>query len=46
MVKAESDWFLLEIEWVMLKLARWELLPISLDFAVEAEKGTALVQNC
>lgn len=31
-VKAESDFLLLELEWVivMLKLARWELLPISL----------------
>lgn len=31
-VKAESDFLLLEFQWVivMLKLARWELLPISL----------------
>lgn len=40
MVKTESDWILLDIEWVILKLARWQLLPISLfDFAVEAEEG-------
>lgn len=42
MVKAESDFLLLELEWVivMLKLARWELLPVSLlTFLWRQRKG-------